>query len=62
MTQRISDCVSTRLGYKIDRAFIDQFVLIIKESSSQATFEIEIKAGAGKYTFGKSRSSLNKFV
>ena len=51
MTQRISDCVSTRLGYKIDRAFIDQFVLIIKESSSQATFEIEIKAGAGKYTF-----------
>lgn len=65
MTQRISDCVSTRLGYKIDRAFIDQFVLIIKESSSQATFEIEIKAGAGKYTFDNPNefySSIDSIV
>ena len=51
MTQTISDCVSTRLGYRIDRAFIDQFVSIVTNVSSQATFEIEIKAGAGRYKF-----------
>lgn len=51
MTQTISDCVPTRLGYRIDRAFIDQFVSIVTNVSSQATFEIEIKAGAGRYKF-----------
>lgn len=51
MTQTISDCVPTRLGYRIDRAFIDQFVSIVTDVSSQATFEIEIKAGAGRYKF-----------
>lgn len=51
MTQTISDCVSTRLGYRIDRAFIEQFVSIVTDVSSQATFEIEIKAGAGRYQF-----------
>ena len=51
MTRTISDCVSTQLGYKIDKAFIAQFVSIIKDVSPQATFEVKIKAGAGKYTF-----------
>lgn len=51
MKQIISDSIPTRLGYKVDKAFIDQVVSIIQTASKQATFEIKIHAGSETYTF-----------
>lgn len=51
MKQTISDTESTRLGYKINYHFIEQFEFILKQSSPQATIEIKVKAGSGCYVF-----------
>ena len=57
MKQVISDCTSTKIGYRIDQHFINQFEVILKDISDQSSIEIKIKAGSGFYTF----ESTNEF-
>ena len=57
MKQVISDCTSTKIGYRIDQHFINQFDVILKDISDQSSIEIKIKAGSGFYTF----ESTNEF-
>lgn len=62
MKQVISDCTSTRIGYRIDRNFINRFESILKDTSDKMSIEIKIKTQSSCYTFESSSEFFKDIV